>query len=193
MTRIFDTLSLLRFVTLLQVAKCYVSFSPIHTARAPSAGKRVEYSNVGPTQYIQKAVVSPRIHPNRLAMLHATTPSPDDILYLQTLVHSFHDFISTTTQSTVHTASTLLADAATETAPTEQSWWDTYLNFIASSISFVHSVIDQPLRNTGFDQTWGVSIFLFTAGMFLLSTILVFEYNNSIFGILLILYTLPPN
>jgi len=183
MTRIFDTLSLLRFVTLLQVAKCYVSLSPIHTARAPS-GKRLEYPNGGPTQYLQKAM-SPRIHPTRLTMLHATTPSPDDILYLQTLVHSFHDFISTTTQSTVdtthdtfiHTASTLLADAATETAPTEQSWWDNYLNAIASSINFVHSVIDQPLRNTGFDQTWGVAIFLFTAGMFLFSTILVFEYK----------------
>jgi hypothetical protein len=180
MTRIFDTLSLLRFVTLLQVAKCYVSFSPIHNARVPS-GKRVEYSNGGPTQYRKKAGTSPRIHPTRLTMLHATTPSPDDILYLQTLVHSFHDFISTTTQSTVdtthdtfiHTASTLIADAATETAPTEQSWWDNYLNAIASSINFVHSVIDQPLRNTGFDQTWGVAIFLFTAGMFLFSTILV--------------------
>ena len=29
---------------------------------------------------------------------------------------------------------------------------------------FVHSTIDQPLRNAGFDQTWGPSIFLFTTG-----------------------------
>lgn len=29
----------------------------------------------------------------------------------------------------------------------------------------MHSTIDQPLRSAGWDQTWGVSIFLFTAGV----------------------------
>ncbi len=122
---------------------------------------------------------SSRIHSSYSSRLHAAV-SPDDFLQLQTLARSFHDMMLSTTSQTqsiatfyqdtsiINTASTILADAATTTAeavpPTEQSWWDNYIDFVSSSISFVHSAIDQPLRNRGFDQTWGLAIFLFTAG-----------------------------
>ncbi len=60
--------------------------------------------------------------------------------------------------------STLLSDAAA--AAVEETsgggLWDQYLELFKYSLEFVHSVIDQPLKNAGFDQTWGVSIFAFT-------------------------------
>lgn len=65
--------------------------------------------------------------------------------------------------------STLLSDAAVaaveETKGGFGGAWESYLEVFKSSLEFVHSVIDQPLRNAGWDQTWGVSIFLFTFGV----------------------------
>jgi hypothetical protein len=55
------------------------------------------------------------------------------------------------------------ADAADGTAK-ELGWWGSYINLFKSSLSLVHSTIDGPLRSAGFDQTWGVSIALFTFG-----------------------------
>ena len=68
-------------------------------------------------------------------------------------------------------SSTLLSDAAAATADaaqevakdTEGGWWNSYLEFMKGGLSLVHSVIDEPLRKAGWEQTWGPSIFLFTA------------------------------
>ena len=71
----------------------------------------------------------------------------------------------------LHSSSALIADAATaavdattEAASTDGGWWGSYLNVFKSCLIAVHSTIDQPLRDAGFTQTWGPSIFLFTAG-----------------------------
>lgn len=62
-------------------------------------------------------------------------------------------------QSTSH----FLADASAAVSDGEKSdWWQSYLNIFTMSLTFVHSVLDQPLRNVGFEQTWGVSIAVFT-------------------------------
>jgi len=53
----------------------------------------------------------------------------------------------------------LAAEAAEKTG-----WWQSYLNIFKSTLQLVHSTIDGPLRSVGIDQTWGVSIFIFTAG-----------------------------
>lgn len=57
------------------------------------------------------------------------------------------------------------SDAATAAAAATKdlSWWDQYLLIFKNTLNFVHSTIDGPLRSAGWDQTWGVSIFLFTA------------------------------
>jgi len=69
-------------------------------------------------------------------------------------------------------SSTFLADAAAATADVaeaaatdEGGWWNSYLEFMKGGLNTVHSVIDEPLRKAGWDQTWGPSIFLFTAGV----------------------------
>jgi len=64
----------------------------------------------------------------------------------------------------LQTSSAFLSDAAAATADTaDDGWWDNYISLYKTALTFVHSTIDQPLRNVGWDQTWGVSIFLFTA------------------------------
>ena len=56
----------------------------------------------------------------------------------------------------------LLADDATAAAGEATGWWGAYINVFKSTLLFVHGTIDAPLRSVGFDQTWGVSIGLFT-------------------------------
>jgi hypothetical protein len=61
--------------------------------------------------------------------------------------------------------SSILLSDATETVPVQDGgWWSNYLGLFKSFLSFIHSTIDQPLRDQGITQTWGVSIALFTAG-----------------------------
>jgi hypothetical protein len=64
-------------------------------------------------------------------------------------------------------ASLLLADAGTAVAKEEDpGLWQQFLLIFKNSLLFVHATIDGPLRSLGFEQTWGVSIFLFTASKY---------------------------
>lgn len=59
--------------------------------------------------------------------------------------------------------SLLLADeTAVATAKEATGWWGAYINIFKSTLYGLHGAIDAPLRSIGFDQTWGVSIALFT-------------------------------
>ena len=68
-------------------------------------------------------------------------------------------------------SSTLLSDAAAATVDAVQEtakdaeggWWNSYLEFMKGGLTLVHSGIEEPLRTAGWEQTWGPSIFLFTA------------------------------
>lgn len=57
-----------------------------------------------------------------------------------------------------------VADVATE-AVEKVGPWGSYLNFLKGVLVQIHGIIDAPLRAQGFDQTWGVSIAVFTAGI----------------------------
>eukprot|EP00970_Alexandrium_tamarense_P008686 scaffold1657_cov182-Alexandrium_tamarense.AAC.29 len=84
-------------------------------------------------------------------------PSPDQ--------HQVTTLLSQTT--------TWLSDAAAvaDAAKDENSWWESYIQIYKNGLAFVHdNIVDEPLRKLGFDQTWGVSIFLFTAGWSWLSS-----------------------
>jgi len=66
----------------------------------------------------------------------------------------------------MQSSSAFLSDAAAATADVaEDGWWDNYISLYKTALTLVHSKIDQPLRDAGWDQTWGVSIFLFTSGV----------------------------
>lgn len=79
----------------------------------------------------------------------------------------------TSLQHLLESSSTLLSDAAAATADAaaadDGGWWQNYLSVYKSLLIGVHSTIDQPLRNAGWDQTWGVSIAVFTASKFKLT------------------------
>lgn len=67
----------------------------------------------------------------------------------------------------IASSSTLLSDAAAVVEEEASGgWWESYLQIYKSALELVHSIVDQPLRNLGWEQTWGVSIFLFTACKF---------------------------
>ena len=59
------------------------------------------------------------------------------------------------------------ADAAGEQNSQGGGWWASYLQIFKNTLSDVHSTIDGPLRSVGIEQTWGVSIFIFTASKYL--------------------------
>ena len=66
----------------------------------------------------------------------------------------------------VHPALTFLSDAAEVVVKEDGGWWNSYLLIFKGALQGVHDTIDPPLRNAGITQTWGISIFLFTAGTF---------------------------
>ena len=69
----------------------------------------------------------------------------------------------------IASSSNIISDAVEAVALEEKEvgWWGNYLQLYKGLLETVHSAIDQPLRSVGFTQTWGVSIFLFTAGKYL--------------------------
>lgn len=63
-----------------------------------------------------------------------------------------------TAQSTFH----LIADVAGIDGQKDLGWWGSYINFFKSTLNTVHRIVDSPLRSVGIDQTWGISIAIFT-------------------------------
>uniref|UniRef100_A0A6V2B7Y2 Membrane insertase YidC/Oxa/ALB C-terminal domain-containing protein n=2 Tax=Ditylum brightwellii TaxID=49249 RepID=A0A6V2B7Y2_9STRA len=94
-------------------------------------------------------------------------PQPHDLIDIHTAATSITQ-ASDLLHSQLSSVSTILADAAAATADAtadDGGWWQTWLNVFKGTLIAVHSTIDGPLRAAGWDQTWGVSIFLFTAGV----------------------------
>lgn len=84
------------------------------------------------------------------------TLSENSALVEQFLHQHHHAFMETTSQ--------FLADAAAEAAKQDDGgWWGAYLQLFKNTLNFVHSTITPPLNAIGIKQTWGPSIFLFTA------------------------------
>lgn len=86
-------------------------------------------------------------------------PSPDD-------VQTAHHHLSTLLSDHSFT-STWIADAAGDAVVDKEDigLWESYIQLYKNGLAFVHdNIVDEPLRQMGFTQTWGPSIFLFTAG-----------------------------
>jgi hypothetical protein len=91
--------------------------------------------------------------------------SPEHLTELSTALSQQADWLS----------SHLLADAAAAAAADDGGggWWQSYLNIFKNTLLAVHNTIDQPLKSVGLEQTWGVSIAIFTA-----STLKLMAYLN---------------
>ncbi len=77
-------------------------------------------------------------------------------------IHNLHHHADLLTQTSTWIAD--VADAAADVAA-DDSLWEKYIRLYRNGLAFVHdNIVDEPLRKMGFEQTWGVSIFLFTAG-----------------------------
>ena len=85
----------------------------------------------------------------------------NELMDIHQSVSQFMDSLSTSSTTL------LVSDAVEAIVEEEQSsgggLWESYLQIFKSCLEIVHSTIDAPLRSIGWDQTWGVSIFLFTA------------------------------
>jgi YidC/Oxa1 family membrane protein insertase len=66
--------------------------------------------------------------------------------------------------ATVHSSAQVLADAAGTAAPPSDDggWWGAYIQLFKTTLNAVHSTIQGPLQNVGIEQSWGVSIAIFT-------------------------------
>lgn len=63
--------------------------------------------------------------------------------------------------SSLHLAADTAVAAATPDG--DDGWWEQYINIFKVGLEFVHGAVDGPLRSVGIEQTWGISIALFTA------------------------------
>lgn len=113
-----------------------------------------------------------------MAVVPPSLPSPDEIQHLcqafQAFQHSTQMLLADAADAATAVANTdaAIADAAATapaaaTAATQQAgWWYNYINIFKHALELVHSTVDGPLRAAGIEQTWGISIFLFTAGTY---------------------------
>ena len=58
-----------------------------------------------------------------------------------------------------------IVDAVAEAAK-DEGLWKSYLKIFKGALTLIHDTIDGPLRNAGIEQTWGISIAIFTACKF---------------------------
>lgn len=89
-------------------------------------------------------------------------PSADDLNNLHHI-----STLAPMQEQLVSQASNWIADAAAAAADANEDigLWEKYIQLYKNGLAFVHdNIVDEPLRKMGFEQTWGPSIFLFTAG-----------------------------
>jgi len=109
--------------------------------------------------------------PNGMEDLH-------NLHHLSTMIIPDQHFLAQTStwiadsSAAVVDAVDVAADAASDVAATavstadENSWWESYIQLYKNGLAYVHdNIVDEPLKKAGFTQTWGVSIFLFTAAV----------------------------
>ena len=93
----------------------------------------------------------------------------NNIHHLSTMLPD-HNHILAQTSTWLADAAAATADVASDVADAaaeeDIGLWEKYIQLYKNGLAFVHdNIVDEPLRKMGFEQTWGVSIFLFTAGV----------------------------
>lgn len=92
-----------------------------------------------------------------LADAAAVLPPPTEALPTDAIAQDVAGVVGTVVQD-VETAAEVTAEIAKD-----EGWWAAYLNIFKTALSTVHSTVAPPLKNAGIEQTWGISIAIFTA------------------------------
>lgn len=96
-------------------------------------------------------------------------PSPADFGAgdFTALHHLAHDFAASSSMVLSDAAGGATVDAAgVATAVSEDGgWWQNYLQIFRNILVFVHDTVDGPLKSVGVENTWGISIALFTCSI----------------------------
>ena len=101
-------------------------------------------------------VVTPEIIDVHTNIHHLSTMVP-----VMPDMHHQHDILLSQTSTWLADASDAVADAEDKT-----DYWEAYVQLYKRGLAFVHDkIVDPPLQKAGFTQTWGVSIFAFTAAV----------------------------
>jgi YidC/Oxa1 family membrane protein insertase len=116
--------------------------------------------------------------PHTTCSRHRKTAANNMVMHDMGDLHSLNHLTTmiTSSQHLLAQASTWIADssavavdasdAAAVAAAEDIGWWESYIQLYKNGLAFVHdNIVDEPLKKAGFTQTWGVSIFLFTAGV----------------------------
>ena len=137
------------------------SFTPTQIVPASSIASTLKKHQATTRTPIRLDVVPPETH----HLLGDLATSVDPAVAVQHAFDSTSQWLSDAAAATADAdGSSALADAAAD-----KSWWQQWLNIFKITLAAVHSTIDGPLRSLGVEQTWGVSIFLFTACKFVIT------------------------
>ena len=98
-------------------------------------------------------------------------PSPADfhsVVDMTALNHAAQEFLSSSSVILSDAAGATM-DAAAEAVDSSSGgggpgWWQSYLQIFRNILVAVHDTVDAPLKSAGVEQTWGISIALFTMG-----------------------------
>jgi len=96
---------------------------------------------------------------------------PPDVLAVdvfppfETMSNMHQHLFSNLDTSTLSISAKAVAVDAVDAAVDDGGWWQSYLNVFKTLLIFIHSKVNGPLNYIGIENTWGPSIFLFTAGV----------------------------
>jgi hypothetical protein len=140
---------------MIPLASSFNSVQPLAFRSTVSTNKRTStnvHQHMLPPDALLNAAADPAVWDHFTSQLVAAASAPTSSTDAVTAL-AFLDGQSTQ----------FLADATVEVAD-KATWWQSYLAIFKGALNLVHSTIDQPLRSVGIEQTWGVSIAIFTAG-----------------------------
>ncbi len=93
-------------------------------------------------------------------------PEMDNLQHVSNMIMDHSDGIVAQASTWIADAADTAAAAPVDALATDNSWWESYIQIYKEGLAFVHdNIVDEPLRKMGITQTWGPSIFLFTAGV----------------------------
>ena len=93
-------------------------------------------------------------------------PEIHGLQHASSMIMDNHDAFIAQTSNWLADAAAAAADAPVDTLASDNVLWEKYISIYKGGLAFVHdNIVDEPLRKMGITQTWGPSIFVFTAAV----------------------------